>query len=268
MIKLQLALSVVLNVVLFAPVIINLVFRGPLSIAYSVTIAAGSFLGWLAFVISGCSPGGYVVCGRTNEKSISRFVGDLAFGNQLSPRCVHGLSGISGWVALHWLTICLTVAAAWLMLMVARLNSVPIYLSNLLRSACLTGRRLVTATRRKCAAIVGGIAVLLSLRTLQDAEATRWWSIVPLLAIIAACSDAELENFLASSLHLGCGYSLQSRGLGVVADLDPHYSELLVTQSFAGESHCRFSRRHCLALVGPSLTTTSKPVETSSVFVP
>ena len=36
---------------------------------------------------------------------------------------------------------------------------------------------------RECAAIAGGLAVCLSLRTLYDADASRWWSIGPMLAI-------------------------------------------------------------------------------------
>lgn len=171
--KFQLGLVVVLNVVLFAPVIINLIWA-PASIALG-TIAAGSFLGWLAFFMSVLAAV-WFAAGRTNKISAGLLAG-LLLG--VSCLVAFSASSISGWVALHWLTVC-TVAVAWLMLATSELAVID---SNNVLGRLIDTNDTWREHAIKCAAIIGGIAVFLSLRTLADVEVTRWWSIAPLLAI-------------------------------------------------------------------------------------
>jgi hypothetical protein len=167
--KLQLGILITLNIVLFAPVIINLIWA-PLSIGIG-TIAAGSLLGWFAFLASVAA---IVWFGSGRKTKVSA---DALAGLLLGASCLvaFSLSTFDGWVALHIFTVC-TVAVAWLMFAASELSS------NQTFGLFEPGEKWRGHAIR-CAVIVGGIAVFLSLRTLDDAAATHWWSIAPLLAI-------------------------------------------------------------------------------------
>jgi len=179
LLKLQLGIVVVLNVVLFAPVVINLVWA-PQDIGIG-TIAAGSLLGWLAFFTS-IIAAAWLAAGRATKPSADSLAILL-----LSASCLiaFSLSGAGGWVGLHGLTVC-TVVVAWLMLGASQLSPNQIETStfpiNPLR-LLFTPDEKWQRNALKSAVIVGGIAVFLSLRTLQDGATSRWWSIAPLLAI-------------------------------------------------------------------------------------
>lgn len=160
LLKLQLALAVVLNVVLFLPVVITLIVS-PWR-AGTATIATGSFLGWLTFFIT------VVAAAWLAGKQTSRRSADALAAALLGVSCLLASTGseVSGWVGLHTLTVSITMSA-WLMLLAAEL-------SERWQSRC-----------RDLASILGGVAVFLSLRSLADAQTSYWWSIGPLLAITA-----------------------------------------------------------------------------------
>jgi hypothetical protein len=179
LVKLQLGMVVTLNVMLFAPVIISLIWA-PESIGIG-TIAAGSGLGWLAFSVSVVAVV-WFGAGRT-----TRVVPDALAGLLLGLSCLiaFSLSGVGGWVALHWLTVC-TVAVAWLMLAASEPGS---------GQSIFNFEKKWSEHARRCAVIVGGIAVCLSLRTLGDAGATHWWSIIPLLAIVVLAATLNWKTY-------------------------------------------------------------------------
>jgi hypothetical protein len=173
LLKLQVGLAVVLNVVLFLPLVLKLVLAP--DAAGIATIAAGSFLGWLTFAITLLAVA-WLAVGRT----VTLPAGALA-GLLLSITCLVAFSSadVSGWFGLHVLTVC-TVLTAWLMFVAAELDpartkmSLAFDVDDEWQSRC-----------RELATIVGGIGVFLSLRTLADDQMSSWWSIGPLLAMTA-----------------------------------------------------------------------------------
>lgn len=184
LLRLQLALAVVLNVVLLLPVVITLVMA-PWR-AGTATIVTGSFLGWLTFFTTVIAAA-WLTAKRTVRRSADALAA-LLLG--VSCLLASSASEVGGWVGLHTLTVSITLSA-WLMLMAAELNSdrtLP-----WLRFAFDFG----DAWQSKCrdlAAIAGGIAVFLSLRGLADAQTSYWWSIGPLLAITALAATLNWKT--------------------------------------------------------------------------
>jgi len=175
LLKLQLMLAVVLNLVLFFPAVITL-FVAPAR-AGAATIATGSFLGWLTFFVT------VIAAAWMTAKRTIRSSSDALAALLLGVGCLLAASAteVSGWVGLHTLTVWMTLSA-WLMLLAAGLNSdrtLP-----LLRFVFDFGDRWQSRCRY-IAAIMGGIAVVLSLRSVADAQDSYWWSIGPLLALAA-----------------------------------------------------------------------------------
>jgi hypothetical protein len=150
LLQLQLALALAFGIVLFLPVMSSLIiFPGETGIG---TIAAGSFLGWLAF-FAVVATATWLAASQVIR--IPRFAfAALLFG--LSCLIGFSASSLNGWIGLHTLTVCTTVSA-WL----------------LLRS------------HPRSAAVIGSLAVFLSLRTLGDSDISRWWSVGPLLTLTA-----------------------------------------------------------------------------------
>lgn len=169
LVQLQLGVLVTLNVILFAPVVVNLIVS-PQSIGIG-TVAAGSPLGWLAFLTTVAAVVWFGFGRRTKVSA------DALAALLLGTSCLvaFSLSSFDGWVALHWLTIC-TVAAALLMLMASEFTG---------KTLAMLRHQKWRSHAQRCAAIIGGIAVFLSLRALQDGEPRHWWTIGPLLAITA-----------------------------------------------------------------------------------
>jgi hypothetical protein len=169
LLKVQLAMAVVLNVLLFLPGLLAL-FVNPWTIGIG-TIAIGSFLGWLTFIT-------IVVAGVLFATATAkRFSAEVLAGLLLGVSCLLALSvaSVSGWLGLHVLTVCVTLSA-WLMLAAAELNS------KALGFVFELGEKWQTKSLQ-LAAIIGGLAVFLSLRTLEDVVTSRWWSTGPLFAI-------------------------------------------------------------------------------------
>lgn len=179
LLKLQLGIAVVLNTILFVTVAAELL-RAP-GIVGIGTVAAGSFLGWLTLAIIA------VGIGWLGASRMIKLPAYALLGLLLAVCCIVAFSvaGTSGWLAVHVLTVCVAFSA-WFMLSASELDSDPTrqlpFPINLLRVTFdLTGNW--KARARECAVIAGALAVGLSLRTLEDMEASRWWTIGPLLAI-------------------------------------------------------------------------------------
>jgi len=160
LLKVQLALAVTLGVVLFLPVTINLVMF-PDSAGIGTT-AAGSFLGWLAFVAVAINAT-WLAASRVIRLPGFAFAA-LLFG--LSCLTGFSVSSINGWLGLHLLTVCTTVSA-WLLL-----------------------------RNHRSSAFIGGLAVFLSLRPLTDNQISSWWSVGSLLALTALAATLNWKTYL------------------------------------------------------------------------
>ena len=183
LLKLQLGLAVVLNVLLFSPVLLGLI-QAPWAIGIGTT-ATGSFLGWLALLTTVVA--GVLFATTTAKKFSAHVLASLLLG--VSCLIAFSVSGISGWLGLHTLTVCITVMA-WLMLAAAELNGMPRRVLGFVFD--LDGKW--QSRSMQLAAVAGAFAVFLSLRTLNDAERTRWWSIGPLLAITALAATLNWKT--------------------------------------------------------------------------
>jgi len=155
LLKSQLWLAISLSVALFLPALFIIVLF-PDQAAHG-TAMVGSYLGWLSFAS--------IITAAIWFRPVSPWT--LAC-SLLSVSCLvaFDFAEISGWAGLHILTLCVA-GTAWLIFAAAEL-----------------GANKWRATARNVSAIVGSIAVCLSLRGLFHAEcSTVWWSIGPLLSI-------------------------------------------------------------------------------------
>ncbi|MFN2408053.1 MAG: hypothetical protein ABR594_18565 [Pyrinomonadaceae bacterium] len=159
LLDLQVGLAIGLNAWLIIPVALGLILEPvPAGIG---TVAAGSLLGWLAFGTTAAAAAWLARAARGRSLSAGMLAGGL-----LGVSCLIAFSvaRTNGWLALHVLTVCIT-SSAWLMLLAA--DRYP----DLERRA------------RQFAAIVGGIAAFLCLRTAGDENFGAWWSVGPLVAL-------------------------------------------------------------------------------------
>jgi len=158
LLDLQIWLAIGLNVVLIVPIALGLIVEPePAGIG---TMAAGSLLGWLAFAATVAATAWLA---RTRNRSLSAEIlaaGSVAIGCLLA----FSVARANGWLGLHVLTVGITLSA-WLMLGAAD------------RYPALARRA------RQLAAIIGGVAAFLCLRTANEHGFTAWWSIGPLLAL-------------------------------------------------------------------------------------
>ena len=198
LIKLQLGIAIVLNAMLVLPILFELV-RVPAG-ADAVTLAAGSFLGWLTFVITVVAVA-WASAGRKSKPSAYAFAA-LLFG--INCLFAFSMSGSGGWAGVHALTVSMTVTA-WLMLAAAELN--PDNAATLPFPLNLLSRRFELDIRwqsrcRELATVAGSLAVFFSLRSVAHAEANQWWSVGPLLAITALA--AALSWKTSRRIHIYC----------------------------------------------------------------
>ena len=171
LVKLQLALAITLMVVLFLPVTTGLVLM-PAKVGIGTSVA-GSLLGWLAFfALAGAVA--WLAMRRTITVSV---IGLAAFLLGLSCLIAFSASSINGWAGLHTLTVCTTLSA-WLLLVLVdhdpllpRLSAVNI-------------------------SLIGSFAVFLSLRSLADVEISQWWSVGPLLVLTALAARLNWRTLL------------------------------------------------------------------------
>lgn len=175
LLNLQLTLAIALIVIIFAPVVFGLVVL-PTGSRRGI-IAAGSFLGWLAFAVTVAAD---ILFVRAHGRKITAlFLGRWLWG--FSCLIAFSVADVSGWLSLHVLTVALTTAAAILVAATFAHPELPPYW---LGSIFVLYEKWRWRTRL-LAIITGTWVFFLSLRTLTDSGATRWWSIGPLLALTA-----------------------------------------------------------------------------------
>jgi hypothetical protein len=189
---LQIGLASALNVLLFGAVVFSMVLvpdwigRG--------TVAAGGFLGWLTFLVT---LAGIDWLLRTRGRRVPAVVLACALWG-ISCLTAFGTAAVSGWLALHVLTVAVTVSAG---VLVAAAFATPDGPTDWFRSVFALDKRWATRARQ-LAVSTGTVAVFLSLRTLWDSDATRWWSIGPLLALTAMAVALNWQTLRRRYLYI------------------------------------------------------------------
>ena len=192
LLSLQIGLAVMLNVLVIWPAAFQLVVA-PEFVGRG-TSAAGSFLGWLSFVFTLLSLAWFA---RTRERKVSPVpIAGAVWG--LACLTAFSVADKSGWLGLHVLTVSATVVTA-AMVGAASLTSTnvdPVF-RGLFNFGGLWASRC-----RQLAVISGAIAVFLSLRTVTDEQATRWWSIGPLLVLTALATTLHWQTLRRRYLYI------------------------------------------------------------------
>ena len=190
LLTLQIGLAVLLNALVILPTAFELVVAPAASAGG--TVAAGSFLGWLSFVATLVALAWF---SRTRGKELSPFA---LSGTLWTIACLTAFSVAekSGWLGLHVLTVGATVVTA-AMIGAAGLPSSQTAVSKLFDFSGWWPARC-----RQLAAASGAIAVFLSLRTVTDSNATRWWSIGPLLALTALATTLHWQTLRRRYLYV------------------------------------------------------------------
>ncbi|HEY4426468.1 MAG TPA: hypothetical protein VGN10_19810 [Pyrinomonadaceae bacterium] len=166
LVKLQLWLAISLSAALFLPAFYMIVWRP--GVAESGTAAVGSYLGWLSFAS--------IAVAAIWFRPFSPWALACSLF-AVSCLIAFNFAAISGWAGLHILTLCVA-GTAWLMLLAAELTA-----------------NKWQATARHVSAIVGSVAVCLSLRGLMHpACATAWWTVAPLLSITVLAIALNLKT--------------------------------------------------------------------------
>jgi hypothetical protein len=171
LLKLQLLLAISLNAALILPALgVMLLFPGE---AGNGTAAVGSDPGWLSLASITVAA---IWLSTTRAIRFSPWIlASLLFA--VSTLIAFSFTSINGWASLHILTVCIA-GTAWLMFAAAELTS-----------------NKWQATARDVAAVAGGVAVCLSLRGLLDGGYfSPWWSIAPLLSIVALAVALNLRT--------------------------------------------------------------------------
>ena len=192
LLTLQTGLAVVLNVLVIVPTTWALVVAPDLIGAG--TIAAGSFLGWFSLVVTLAATAWFT---RTREQKLSPIT---VAGVLWAVACLtaFNVADISGWFGLHVLTVGATLVTA-AMVGAASLTSADI--PQLPRKLFEFGGS--WATRCRLLGVTSGaIAVFLSLRSVTDRGATRWWSIGPLLALTALATTLHWQTLRRRYLYV------------------------------------------------------------------
>ena len=197
LIKLQLGIAIVLNAMLFLPILVELILVP--GAAGAATLAAGSFLGWLTFVLIVVAIAWSSV--GKNSKLSANVLTVLLFA--INCLIAFSVSGPSGWVGVHALTVSMTLTA-WLLLAAAELThnnaeSLPFPLNALPRAFDLGDEW--KSRCRELAAITGALAMFFSLRSLADVGASHWWSVGPLLAITALAATLNWKTSLRAYIY-------------------------------------------------------------------
>lgn len=192
LLTLQMGLAVLLNALVIVPAAFGLVVAP--DFVGRGTIAAGSFLGWLSLVVMLVA---LVWFSRTREQKLSPIT---AAGALWAFACLiaFSVSEKSGWLGLHVLTVGATVVTA---AMVGASSLSPADIPAPFRK--LFDVEGGWASRCRLLGVVSGaIAVFLSLRTVTDSQATRWWSIGPLLALAALATTLHWQTLRRRYLYI------------------------------------------------------------------
>ena len=192
LLMLQAGWPVVLNLLVMAPTVLSFVSAPDSNvIARSV---AGSFISWLSWGLAFVALFWFE---RIREQKASPV---MVAGVLWTFACLTAfrVADKSGWLGLHVLTVGATVVTS---VMIA---------ASTLSSATLPPavRRLFDvggwwqSQSRQLAVISGAIAVFLSLRTATDSNATRWWSIGPLLVLTALATTLHWQTLRRRYLYV------------------------------------------------------------------
>ncbi len=168
----QIGLAIALNIMLLAPVVADLI-GSPAGSVVAAT-AAGSFLGWLAFAVT-LAAITWLIRVR-GEKLPAVWVAAALWG--LTCLAALSVADVSGWVALHTLTVAATISTG---VLVAAAFAVPAGAGWPQRVFDIGGSW--QSRCRQLAVVTGAIAFFLSLRTVADPRMSTWWSVGPLLAL-------------------------------------------------------------------------------------
>jgi len=212
LLKLQLWLAVSLSASLFLPALGNVVlFPGEAGVG---TAAVGSLLGWLSLL--SITAGAVWLATTRTIKSLSPWTLACLLG-AISCLIAFDFAAISGWASLHLLTVCIA-GTAWLMFAAAELT---------------TDKWKTIA--RDVSAVVGGVAVCLSLRTLLDYEYSAWWSIGPLFSITVLAVALNLKTKARAYIYAAGLLFALSTALWwlLVADERFYFSEFLLVNLIA-----------------------------------
>jgi hypothetical protein len=193
LLTLQIGLAVFLNGLVIVPTAYALVL-GPELVGRG-TNAAGSFLGWLSFVVTLVALAAF---STTRERKVTPV--SIA-GALWGTACLGAFSmaaNKSGWSGLHTLTVGATLVTAAL-IGAASLTSADV--QPLFRRLLAFGSSWASPSRQ-LAVTSGAIAVFLSLRTVTDWRTTRWWSIGPLLALTALATVLNWQTLRRRYLYV------------------------------------------------------------------
>jgi hypothetical protein len=187
----QISLAIVLNVMLLAPVVVELIASPAGSLA--APVAAGNFLGWLALIATLVA---IAWLRRLREQKLPvSFVAGALWG--LACLTALSVADVSGWVALHTLTVAATVVTGMLVAG-AFATTTPsgalqgwVEINDNWRSRC-----------RQLAVVTGAIAFYLSLRTAGDSGMSRWWSVGPLLALTIFATALNWQSLRRRYLYI------------------------------------------------------------------
>lgn len=192
LLSLQIGFAILLNVLVLVPSGFELVVS-PRSVGRG-TNAAGSFLAWLSLVVTLVALTWFA---RTREQRLSPLP---AAGALWGFACLIAFSvaGESAWLGLHVLTVGATVVTAS---MVAA-ATLPSAATHALVRRLFDFNNTWAARCRQLAVISGAIAVFLSLRTVTDSDAPRWWSIGPLLVLTALAAILHWQTLRRRYLYV------------------------------------------------------------------
>ena len=193
LLTLQIGLAVVLNVLFISPGAFALVVA-PASVGNG-TDAAGSFLGWLSFVVTVVA---LAALARTRKRRVSPIPVAGALWGLACLTAFSVAAAKSGWLGLHVLTVGATVVTA---AMVAASSLASADLHPAVRKIFDVGGWWGSRCRQLAVAS-GAIAAYLSVRTVLDFDATAWWSIGPLLALTALATVLHWQTLRRRYLYV------------------------------------------------------------------
>ncbi len=198
----QVGIAIGLNALLILPVVTRLVLS-PL-LAGIGTVVAGSYLGWLSFILTSVAFAWLVIV-RGKKFSAGVLAGVLS-----GVSCLLALSwsdrNVAALTGLHTLTVAMTVSA-WLMLLVSMLPFDGLDAIGSSNSALRWWRSVFDpgdawqAMARGWAALIGGVATLLALRPELHDPSGDWWAIVPLVAISALAGMLNWQTLRRSYIY-------------------------------------------------------------------
>jgi hypothetical protein len=204
LLEVQVGIAIGLNALLMVPVAIRLVLSPQR--AGIGTFAAGSYLGWLAFIVALTSATLIVKSRRGKGFSSDALAAVFLAASSLLAFSLSHVN-VTTLTGLHALTVAVTLTA-WLMLLASLLPSMDF--DRIAGSNSLLKRLRGTfdlngpwqSTARGWAVLIGGLATLLALRPELHDPSSDWWGIAPLLALSALAAALNWETLRRGYLYV------------------------------------------------------------------